>query len=335
MVAASLGLLVIGLIIWSSLGPEFLDEPPYPSPNGYGGLVLAGHKMVGEAPGPNSDYQKASAASLETWLKANHESLAIAAEALKYKSRMVLPRSLAQAPVQMNRLNDLRQLCQLLGARARLDELEGRTADAVKDCLDVVRVAQEGTLGGVMIDVVTGFACESYGLSVLTRLRENLTAGECEQVVQALEATNAQREPVARVVGRDHRMWSTDKNIFARTAFQWSPGGSALWRSSIAGFESSRFRADARLRLLIAELAIRRYRLEKGSNPPSLAALVGEYLAAVPVDPYTDQPLRYRLTTGGHQLYSIGPDDKDDGGRPFPEASDWTTATGDVLVDPA
>jgi hypothetical protein len=106
-------------------------------------------------------------------------------------------------------------------------------------------------------------------------------------------------------------------------------------KASVNSFESSRQRSDARLRLALVAFALRRYRLEHGTDALRLNALVPEYLGQVPVDPYSGEPMRYRLEpTKGYQLYSVGPDRIDDDGKPFPERSDWSKVRGDMLVDP-
>ena len=62
-------------------------------------------------------------------------------------------------------------------------------------------------------------------------------------------------------------------------------------------------------------LAIERYRLEHQALPDSLEALVPEYLAEVPRDPFDGAPLRYVLReTGGYTVYTIGEDGIDHGG---------------------
>ena len=48
-------------------------------------------------------------------------------------------------------------------------------------------------------------------------------------------------------------------------------------------------------RALRALIAVERYRLAHGAPPPSLPALVPEFLAAVPLDPFCDLPLGYML----------------------------------------
>ncbi|MGQ9649354.1 MAG: hypothetical protein ACUVXJ_04525 [Phycisphaerae bacterium] len=65
----------------------------------------------------------------------------------------------------------------------------------------------------------------------------------------------------------------------------------------------------------ITVLAVAAYRNDHGRFPESLDELVPRYLEAVPMDPFTSQPLRYRLDTEeGYRLYSVGEDGKDDGG---------------------
>jgi hypothetical protein len=85
----------------------------------------------------------------------------------------------------------------------------------------------------------------------------------------------------------------------------------------------NRFAAEqvrrAKLRSVVAVLAVERYRLARGRWPESLAALVPEFLAAVPADPYDGQPLRYRRLADGVVVYSVGPDGADGGGQSNPD----------------
>ncbi len=72
-------------------------------------------------------------------------------------------------------------------------------------------------------------------------------------------------------------------------------------------------------RTLMLQLALRAYKLENGAYPPSLKALVPAYLSAVPADPFGGgEPLRYKRSGVTYVLWSIGPDGRDDGGKPIP-----------------
>ncbi len=71
---------------------------------------------------------------------------------------------------------------------------------------------------------------------------------------------------------------------------------------------------------LLATLAIFRYRADIGRLPAALNELVSAgYLDAVPLDPFGDGPLVYRVQDGDFTLYSCGLDFRDDGGVP----SNW------------
>jgi hypothetical protein len=85
------------------------------------------------------------------------------------------------------------------------------------------------------------------------------------------------------------------------------PAPSRLGRT--AGWETRR-------RLLVAAIALERYRLRRGTYPESLDSLVPELLSSPPLDFIDGNPLRYRRTEDGHfLLYSIGVDCTDDGGN--------------------
>lgn len=63
--------------------------------------------------------------------------------------------------------------------------------------------------------------------------------------------------------------------------------------------------------------ALERYRLVNNAFPENLAALVPQFAAALPHDVINGEPFKYRRTPEGQfVLYSIGWDEKDDGGTP-------------------
>jgi len=88
-------------------------------------------------------------------------------------------------------------------------------------------------------------------------------------------------------------------------------------RSAEASFEKKQARSVAALRLVMAELAVRGYAAKNGKPPTALVELVPAWLPAVPLDPFSNGPLVYRVTTNAFLLYSVGPDGKDDQGTPL------------------
>jgi hypothetical protein len=80
-------------------------------------------------------------------------------------------------------------------------------------------------------------------------------------------------------------------------------------------FGEGSWRNQAYLRCAIVAVAVERYRLAHGTWPDSLTSLVPEFLSKVPLDPYDAKPLRYRRLEDGVVIYSIGPDEEDNGGK--------------------
>jgi len=74
-------------------------------------------------------------------------------------------------------------------------------------------------------------------------------------------------------------------------------------------------RAQSGVDLALIACALERHRLVTGRYPDTLDALTPEFLAKVPPDLITGQPLKYRLTEDGRfLLYSVGWNERDDNG---------------------
>lgn len=100
---------------------------------------------------------------------------------------------------------------------------------------------------------------------------------------------------------------------------------------SLAGIVPRGFYAQAGIDQTRAALALERYRLANGDFPSALAPLVPQFIAAVPTDVMTGQPLQYRrISPEDFILWSIGWDAIDDGGKapdsdrnPLTQKGDW------------
>jgi hypothetical protein len=80
----------------------------------------------------------------------------------------------------------------------------------------------------------------------------------------------------------------------------------------------------------LAKIAVVQWRIKHGTAPDSLADACREAgLESVPIDPYSDQPLRYRIIDGQPVVYAIGDNQIDDGGLIDGQDSSWTR--GDML----
>ena len=107
-----------------------------------------------------------------------------------------------------------------------------------------------------------------------------------------------------------------------------------LMLPAVSRVSSQTLLLEARQRQALAALALERFFVKHAKYPAALTELTPDFLPAVPLDPCDEKPLRYRTTpTGRYQLWSVGLDSKDDGGkvkiRPVSMSSpdylgDWT-----------
>jgi hypothetical protein len=85
-----------------------------------------------------------------------------------------------------------------------------------------------------------------------------------------------------------------------------------LWPSFLTIDED---RAAGQQILVPVVFALAAYRADHGAYPADLAALVPKYLPAVPKDPFSGGPIRYKPEKPGYIVYCIGANGRDDGGR--------------------
>jgi hypothetical protein len=74
------------------------------------------------------------------------------------------------------------------------------------------------------------------------------------------------------------------------------------------------FRFSSKLAAASTGLALHRYQLAHGRTPESLDRLEPEFLPSPPIDPFTGQRQTYRRTEAGGMVYSLGQNQRDDGG---------------------
>ena len=70
----------------------------------------------------------------------------------------------------------------------------------------------------------------------------------------------------------------------------------------------AQFRSTAEARCAAAGIACERFRQKHNRWPNDLAELAPTYLSAVPLDPYSGEPLRYAKSDDGCVVYSVGKD---------------------------
>jgi len=90
----------------------------------------------------------------------------------------------------------------------------------------------------------------------------------------------------------------------------------------------------SRLREARLSAALELWKREQGRYPESLDPLAGRYFEnALPVDPFSGEPFRYRVAPDGSQyhLWSIGPDSEDQDGNLSYDPSNGSRSPGDIF----
>jgi hypothetical protein len=167
---------------------------------------------------------------------------------------------------------------------------------------------------------------ERYALKRLWQLREQMTPSELQTTIADLCLADA----------RPERWQNADRfRYYDRSQKQWR-----LRLSTILDEWSGIDRYDREaeltlffrtvLRLVTIDLAITIFRNQHDRFPKSLSELVPEILPAIPADPFAARPLTYLPTDDAYQLYSVGPDRKDNHAELV--ARYWILANGDITL---
>lgn len=299
-----------------------------PVPNGYEDLVRAG-EMLNNVTVP--EFGTATPEELRAFVQDNIEVFETTRRGL---SRECLA-TLTYNQSEIVRCGGFRQLMRALIAEGGLAEAEGRPGDAVTSYLDAIRLAEAISRGGIISDRLSGTGIEITVVSLLARIIEAVPRRDANRAIDLLQAIDARRESPEEVLTRD-RIWeehSADGKLWRAgvVLYSYSPEHTSHPEKMSFGMKQS----QAWARLEICKLAILRYRLDQDRLPDTLADLVPEYIGSVPQDPFGGQPIVYRPDSTGPILYSIGPDGRDDDGKPM-EQLDWFSSRfavgpGDVL----
>ncbi|MHC4404429.1 MAG: hypothetical protein ACYTG0_32650 [Planctomycetota bacterium] len=334
---AKVGVVLLSLLMLYPLGtvyivlvrPVPIPDTALPDPNAYDALVWAGHSLAWlhypDHPDAATDEEP------EGPRKTRGEYLEAARAALELECRVAFKYTVwdisdAHDGRATGAFSELGRAFRDEGASAHK---EGRTADAVRNYLDAIRLARASVRGGTIIDAIVGCVIEDFGLEGLCGVRDALTPEQARELIAELNRLDANREPLSEVFYRDD-MWEEQLlgwpgkllHLFERKTGKLDVGKHNA--------ENAVRRVQAVMRLLICDLAVRVYRAERGRNPERLTDLVPEYLSAVPEDPFSEEPLIYRRTPTGYMLYSVGHNRRDDGGRK-PPPTDWRG--GDIVLD--
>lgn len=180
-----------------------------------------------------------------------------------------------------------------------------------------------------MIDELVGIACQAIGMHEARRILHCADTNSTQVLLKALTKVDRSQESAEEFITRD-KDWS----IRTYGWFRFAKESLIEWRvrrSMRERFCAQHESSEAKIRLLGLDAALALHHQETGRYPAKLDELVPHPFASVPLDPFSGQPMIYRLTTNSYLLYSLGPDQTDDGGKPLAK---FSQGPGDILSTP-
>lgn len=176
---------------------------------------------------------------------------------------------------------------------------EARTNDAVGIYLDSFRFSHEAFRGGLMIHKAVGLACEALAMRPWQQIIPSLSTQQCREAIQTLEAIEAKSETLDEVTNNEKSYFRRAEGFRHKLTSQIS---AMILTRSLQPFKAGRQRLEqnykkiqTQRRLLMVDLAVHAYKLEKGERPKSFADLVPAHLQSIPQDPGTGSNLFYRF----------------------------------------
>ena len=275
--------LLLRLANWGVRSSHTLPVPP--QPNGYEELVAA---VRGIKPLP-SDFAELSSEQIRQLTQLNQSSLEKVRTALAMDSGVTLETKKGWQDQHEQDLKDLKRLAVALGVESKSLLQTSHTNEAARCNLEVIRLAQSLSRGGILLDGFTGLAIEMIGASSLQAMLPQLDATFCREASRALEELLAKREPPETILATE-RAWSA-----RRFGLVDSVGG-LLGRQANAKrftqFVQKAHETTARTQRLMLRLAARAYELDVKQPLAKVADLVPKYLKAAPLDPETGKEIQ-------------------------------------------
>jgi hypothetical protein len=238
-------------------------------------------------------------------------------------------------------INQYHSIEAALASKARLAVLDRRYSDAVEVYLRATEFGFTASRGAMVEEGRLIRSRAAYGTRGLYFIRNQLSDDLLARCIERLIQIDAGDESMDEALDR-YPVW-------AQRRYGWlghlkyrleticvEPGNSLFsdyWYCET--FRNHYRGAHAITRLMVCELALIQYHREHAGWPDTLAALVPEYLPAVPMDPFDPQQsqLKYRQWPDGYVLYSVGQNGVDNGGIARAKGERIPGTTGDLRLD--
>jgi len=285
---------------------------------------------------------KLLAAREESSLQSGSKDKELADDVLRYSRQpgfMLLPwnrdlagRRLYEAQERMNANYEVHEICRRMLQQVK--DLETVDPDlAAEYCMANLRIGYMLQREGLVHQASDAAKSNGTEMIYLAGLRRRLSTKTRKKVFTELDSLEK---------SRDQQHSSHDEywhSLNERWAFQLCHvvkfRFESLWGTKDKSY--SRLISDrnrAMTGMFVVDSALRDFHNDNGKYPADLSSLTPKYLAEIPLDPFAGQPFVYRPTTEEFVLYSVGGDEKDNGGS-FPETYTyfWSYDGFDLCLD--
>jgi hypothetical protein len=200
-----------------------------------------------------------------------------------------------------------RELASLFFIQAKYAAEQHHVVEAADACIDAIRLGQS-VEHGPLIDLMIGSGIELGGIRELEKLIPELRPDDFRRVIPRLTALNQSRIAFSEVRRRelyfgeknqDHPTQRTDEEM------------ASMFKNAEERYSDT----NARLSILAATAAAACFRSERRQQISKLEDLLPGYIEAIPIDPYSDGPLRLTFGESGPVIYSVGRNKRDDLGK--------------------
>jgi len=299
-----------------------IPKTTLPNPNGYTRLVALGKQLEKvNVPVDNSSNRRPGVPQFTPqdyvdFARQHRELLLAARAAVGLPSLVPVSYDIKNLDARVDDCMRLRQLARAMQAAAEAARIQGDRNEAFRWHVSTLRLGRCTARGGLGIEWAAGRAVEGMGQRGLHEDLTKLPAERRAELVSILHALGEEAEPLETIQHRDD-VWSQRAyGCLGRLVYCISElAGQNQEMRDWSRDAESRFRALHRI--LLVELALEAYRDRHGQYPDRLDSLVPDQLPQLPLDPFTDKPLRYWSTFNGgaYCVYSVGPNRQDDDGK--------------------
>lgn len=281
--------LLLLLAWWPSGKPK--SRTALPDPNGYDYFLKAGEAQAGIW--TNLSHHTLSESDLQAFLAANKVCLDLAREGLRHRGQSHWGYGTNNLPRLFDELGRFRRIGRLLVAEGWLAQLEGKPVVASDCYLDAMRLGQECSRGGLLVERLVGIAIEAQALDALKPLAPHLDVTGTMKLIEHLNQLDASHDSPTVTFAVEDDWVGNSFPAWQRLMGTFHPSTRKSVRENRGQSEQRINNLQATRRRAIVEAAARLFELEKGRRPTGYADLVPAYLPAAPLDPTTGKAIAH------------------------------------------